>query len=76
MTPATFTAHRAELGLNKADLARRLGISKNTVAAIETGQLDLTEKPIYAHAITGLVLASRLRSYRNAHDRLTKDPEQ
>ena len=35
---------RAELGLSQADLAAMVGISRNTISSIETGQFSPTAK--------------------------------
>ncbi len=37
MTPASFASWRARLGFTKADAARRLGLSRNSVQAYEEG---------------------------------------
>lgn len=35
---------RAELGLSQADLAAMVGVSRNTISSIETGQFSPTAK--------------------------------
>ena len=37
MTPASFAAWRERLGFSKSDAARRLGLSRNSIIAYETG---------------------------------------
>lgn len=44
MTPASLSAWRSRLGLNKSEAARRLGLSRNALEGYESGQRRI---PLY-----------------------------
>lgn len=48
MTPAEYKALRHKLGLTQAGLAARLGVSRKTVNARETGATRITEEAALA----------------------------
>lgn len=58
MSPADYKALRDKLGLTQAGLAARLGVSRKTVNARETGATRITEESALAiQALTGTALA-------------------
>lgn len=52
MTPAAITAARARLGLSKAELARRLNISRAAVTQWENGKRNIS--PAMARALESM----------------------
>lgn len=50
MTPATFTAWRERLGLNKTELAVKFGVSRNVVIKWEDGRSEIPDAIAYACA--------------------------
>lgn len=57
MTPASFTAWRATLGLSQAEAANSLGVVKSTIQRYEAGSLPI---PLAVQLATRYLLVLRV----------------
>lgn len=65
MTPADYRSIREALGLTQAQLAERLGVTRKTVNARETGAGPITaEAALALRAFTSLVAAAEQKMER------------